>query len=80
MTQGGESSIIQRIPYEVETEERFVRAPETLKHVNSSETVASTSNGQGRTEKTGHDVLPKEMHGMKIRDDKTDVHDDNGKV
>ena len=85
---GGDSSIKrvkmeqefdQRLPHEVETGEKCLRAPETLKHVNSSETVASTSNGQGRTEKTGHDVLPKEMHEMKIRDDKTDGHEDNGK-
>lgn len=75
-----EQEFEQRLPYEVEAGEKCLRAPETLKHVNSSETVASTSTGQGRTEKTGHDALPKEMHEMKIRDDKTDVHEENGKV
>ncbi|GMP61638.1 hypothetical protein CsSME_00024024 [Camellia sinensis var. sinensis] len=29
-----------------------------------------------RTEKSGYDELPKEMHEMKIRDDKADNHDD----
>ncbi|KAL8556755.1 hypothetical protein ACS0TY_004281 [Phlomoides rotata] len=85
---GGDSSIKrvkveqefdQRFPLEVDTGEKCVRAPETLKHVNSSEAVASTSNGHGRTENSGHHVLPKEMNEMKIRDDKTDVHEENGK-
>lgn len=43
------------------------------------ETPASTSNiisSDAGTEKSGYDQLPKEMNEMKIRDDKSDSHDD----
>ena len=44
----------------------------------SQETAASTSNVSSiaRTEQSGYDQLPKEMHDMKIRDEKVDAHDD----
>ncbi|XP_010255498.1 PREDICTED: shaggy-related protein kinase epsilon isoform X1 [Nelumbo nucifera] len=44
----------------------------------SIETDVSTSNISitSKTEKSGYDQLPKEMHEMKIRDDKTENHDD----
>lgn len=44
----------------------------------SQETTASTSNVSSiaRTEQSGYDQLPKEMHDMKIRDEKVDPHDD----
>ncbi|XP_034709185.1 shaggy-related protein kinase theta-like [Vitis riparia] len=44
----------------------------------SQETAASTSNVSSiaRTEQSGYDQLPKEMHDMKIRDEKVDPHDD----
>eukprot|EP00262_Sarcandra_glabra_P005876 TRINITY_DN1779_c0_g1_i9.p1 TRINITY_DN1779_c0_g1~~TRINITY_DN1779_c0_g1_i9.p1 ORF type:complete len:169 (-),score=37.92 TRINITY_DN1779_c0_g1_i9:662-1168(-) len=49
-------------------------------HITSTslETDASTSNvaSIARTEKDGLDQLPKELHEMKIRDDKSDSHDD----
>lgn len=46
------------------------------------ETPASTSNiisSDAGTEKSGYDQLPKEMNEMKIRDDKSDSHDDKVK-
>lgn len=46
----------------------------------SEEAAASTSNMSTRPEKTGYDELPKEMHEMKIRDDKSDSHEENLKV
>ena len=44
----------------------------------SQETAASTSNVSSivRSEQSGYDQLPKEMHDMKIRDEKIDPHDD----
>ncbi|XP_052193592.1 shaggy-related protein kinase epsilon-like [Diospyros lotus] len=44
----------------------------------SEETAASSSQASSivRTEKAGYDELPREMHEMKIRDDKADNHDD----
>lgn len=40
----------------------------------------SMSNILPRPEKSGYDELPKEMHEMKIRDDKSDSHQENLKV
>nr|DAD47983.1 TPA_asm: hypothetical protein HUJ06_017920 [Nelumbo nucifera] len=49
-------------------------------HISSAslEADASTStiSSNSKTEKSGFDQLPKEMHEMKIRDDKTESHDD----
>jgi glycogen synthase kinase 3 beta len=44
----------------------------------SQENAVSTSNitSVTRTEKSGYDQLPKEMHQMKIRDEKTTSHDE----
>lgn len=52
----------------------------------SSETVASTSNvssmaiaetkGESKVDKSGYDQLPKEMHEMRIRDEKANSHDE----
>lgn len=41
---------------------------------------ASTSDILPRPEKSGYDELPKEMHEMKIRDDRSDSHQENLKV
>lgn len=48
----------------------------------SGETAASLSHVSStvKTEKTGYDQLPKEMHEMKIRDLKDDNYDDKVKV
>lgn len=48
----------------------------------SRETAASSSHVSSivKTEKTGYDQLPKEMHEMKIRDLKDDNYDDKVKV
>ncbi|KAL0347834.1 UNVERIFIED_CONTAM: Shaggy-related protein kinase theta [Sesamum calycinum] len=64
---------------DVETGEHCSRAPEQHMESNSLEAVASTSNVHGKPEKSGYDELPKEMHEMKIRDDKTDNHEANVK-
>lgn len=48
--------------------------------VETGGSVASTSEAHGRTEKSGYNELPKEMHEMKLRDDKTDNHVENAKV
>lgn len=48
----------------------------------STETLASTSNiipSDAGTGKSGYDQLPKEMNEMKIRDDKSDSHDEKVK-
>lgn len=44
----------------------------------SLETAASTSDASTmpRKEKSGYDQLPKEMHEMKIRDEKVNHHDE----
>ncbi|XVF79990.1 hypothetical protein PTKIN_Ptkin15bG0034500 [Pterospermum kingtungense] len=57
--------------------ERSTNGPEQHMASTSLETVASTSNATSvaRTQNTGVDQLPNEMHEMKIRDEKTADHD-----
>nr|TKR75315.1 shaggy-related protein kinase theta-like isoform X2 [Populus alba] len=58
--------------------ERSVTDQEQHMASTSQENAASTSNITlvTRTEKSGYDQLPKEMHQMKIRDEKTTIHDE----
>lgn len=66
-----EQEIDQMIVCEVDAGEKCPRPEETNVESNSTGAVASTSDVH---------ELPKEMHEMKIREDKTDDHDDMGKV
>lgn len=75
-----EQEFDQRLPYEVESRENSMRDPEQNDHGGTLEAVASTSSSHHRREKSGYDELPKEMKEMKIKDDRTDDHDDNAKV
>lgn len=74
-----EQELDHRDSCDVETGKNCLQAPEQHMESNSLEAVASTSNVHGKPEKSGYDELPKEMHEMKIREDKTDDHDDIGK-
>ncbi|KAL2251723.1 shaggy-related protein kinase alpha [Sesamum indicum] len=74
-----EQELDHRDSCDVETGENCLQAPEQHMESNSLEAVASTSNVHGKPEKSGYDELPKEMHEMKIRDDKTDNHEANVK-
>ncbi|KAL0373639.1 UNVERIFIED_CONTAM: Shaggy-related protein kinase theta [Sesamum radiatum] len=74
-----EQELDHRDSCDVETGENCSRAPEQHMESNSLEAVASTSNVHGKPEKSGYDELPKEMHEMKIRADKTDNHEANVK-
>ncbi|KAL2233929.1 shaggy-related protein kinase alpha [Sesamum indicum] len=65
-----EQEIDQKVDCEVDTGEKCVRVPVVHMEAKSMGAVASTSDVH---------VLPKEMHEMKIREDKTDDHDDIGK-
>ncbi|KAJ7007610.1 hypothetical protein NC653_006597 [Populus alba x Populus x berolinensis] len=58
--------------------ERSVTDQEQHMASTSQENAASTSNITlvTGTEKSGYDQLPKEMHQMKIRDEKTTIHDE----
>ncbi|KAI3444599.1 hypothetical protein Pfo_001264 [Paulownia fortunei] len=62
-----EQEIDQRVVCEVDTGEKCLRAPELHMESDSTGVVASTSDVH---------ELPKEMHEMKIREDKTDDHED----
>ncbi|KAK6920185.1 Protein kinase domain [Dillenia turbinata] len=84
---GGDSHK-KRVKVDQEAERKASGASHTLsrstakqEHIASStESVASSSTSNMssivRTENPGYDQLPTEMHGMKIRDDKDDHHDD----
>ncbi|KAK4381176.1 Shaggy-related protein kinase theta [Sesamum angolense] len=65
-----EQEIDQRVVCEVETGEKCLRVPEVHMEAKSMGALASTSDVH---------ELPKEMHDMKIREDKIDDHDDMGK-
>lgn len=75
-----------KVEQEVEQEGSVESHPADNKTETIEENMASTSQENGastsdvpsvpKTEKTGVDQLPKEMHEMKIRDDKTDNDDD----
>lgn len=67
-------------PNEVETGEKGLRVREQQMDSNTSENVGSTSDVDGRPDKFGDDELPKGMQEMKIRDDKTDINEENIKV
>ena len=85
--QGGDTST-KRAKFDQESEcnvhresnlvERSTTGLEQHMASTSLETVASTSNvtSVARTEKSGVDQLPNEMHEMIIRDEKTADHDD----
>ncbi|XP_061967039.1 shaggy-related protein kinase theta-like [Populus nigra] len=76
------AKIDQEIERKVDEEsylvERSVTDQEQHMASTSQENAASTSNitSVTRTEKSGYDQLPKEMHQMKIRDEKTTSHDE----
>ncbi|KAG8363343.1 hypothetical protein BUALT_Bualt19G0012600 [Buddleja alternifolia] len=74
-----EQELDQRDPYEVEPGVDCLRAPEQHIEPNSLEAVASTSDAHYQPEKSVYNELPKEMHEMKIRDDKSDNHEENVK-
>lgn len=89
MLQGGDSGtkrvnveqeLDTRVACEVQSEENSLRAPEQLTASKSLETVSKTSKVHGRPDKSDYNELPKEMHEMKIKDDKADDHEDNAKV
>ncbi|XP_059634124.1 shaggy-related protein kinase epsilon isoform X2 [Cornus florida] len=63
---------------ESQSVEKCSTGPEQSMASASVETAASSSHVSSfaRTEKCGYDELPKEIHEMKIRDDKPDKHDD----
>ncbi|KAK9273770.1 hypothetical protein L1049_018580 [Liquidambar formosana] len=63
---------------ELNTMEKSTRGLEHHMASTSLETVASTSSisSIAGTERSGYEQLPKEMHEMKIRDERTDNHDD----
>lgn len=89
--QGGDSStkrakFDQEAEWKVNDESRSVERNAASQENNLTstqmETPASTSNiisSDAGTEKSGYDQLPKEMNEMKIRDDKSDSHDDKVK-
>lgn len=68
----------QKIDRESYLVERSVTEQEQHMASTSQENAASASNVTSvtRTEKPGYDQLPKEMHEMKIRDDKNTNHDE----
>jgi glycogen synthase kinase 3 beta len=68
----------QKIDGESYLVERSVTEQEQHMASTSQENAASASNVTSvtRTEKPGYDQLPKEMHEMKIRDDKNTNHDE----
>ncbi|KAK6918420.1 Protein kinase domain [Dillenia turbinata] len=84
---GGDSRT-ERVKVDQEAERKASGESHTLsrstakqEHIASlTQSVASSSTSNmssvGRTKNPGHDQLHKEMHGMKIRDDKDDHHDD----
>ncbi|CAA3021423.1 shaggy-related kinase epsilon [Olea europaea subsp. europaea] len=74
-----EQELDTRVACEVQSEENSLRAPEQLTASKSLETVSKTSKVHGRPDKSDYNELPKEMHEMKIKDDKADDHEDNAK-
>jgi len=74
-----EQEIDTRIAHEVQSEENSLRAPEHNAASKSLETVSNKSDVHGRPDKSDYDELPKEMHEMKIKDNKADNHEDNVK-
>ena len=68
----------QKIDGESYLVERSITEQEQRMASTSQENAASASNVTSvtRTEKPGYDQLPKEMHEMKIRDDKNTNHDE----
>ncbi|XP_048226435.1 shaggy-related protein kinase epsilon isoform X1 [Ricinus communis] len=68
----------QKIDGEVYSDERNATGLEQHMASTSLENPASTSNSASvvKTEKSGFDQLPKEMHEMRIKDDKTTSHDE----
>lgn len=75
-----EQEVDTKIACEVQSEENSLRAPEHNTASKSLETVSNKSDVHGRPDKSDYDKLPKEMHEMKIKDDKADNHEDNVKV
>ncbi|KAJ6940316.1 hypothetical protein NC651_006459 [Populus alba x Populus x berolinensis] len=73
-----DQEIEQKVDEESYLVERSVTDQEQHMASTSHENAASTSNitSVTRTEKSGYDQLPKEMHQMKIRDEKTTIHDE----
>ncbi|KAJ6334911.1 hypothetical protein OIU78_011703 [Salix suchowensis] len=76
-----DQEIEQKVDGESYLVERGVTVPgqEQRMASTSQENAASTSNitSVTRTEKSGYDQLPKEMHQMKIKDEKTTNYDEN---
>ncbi|XP_011023408.1 PREDICTED: shaggy-related protein kinase NtK-1-like isoform X1 [Populus euphratica] len=73
-----DQEIERKVDQESYLVERSVTDQEQHMASTSQENAASTSNitSVARTEKSGYDQLPKEMHQMKIRDEKTTFHDE----
>ena len=69
-----------RVGLESESVEKCTTASEQNMASTSAEPAASTSKVVARPVKSGYDELPREMHDMKIRDDKSDTHEDTMKV
>ncbi|KAL3536865.1 hypothetical protein ACH5RR_000231 [Cinchona calisaya] len=65
-----------RAAVESESVDKCSTASEQNMASTSTETAASTSNMLAKPVKSGYDELPKEMHEMKIRDDKSDNQED----
>ncbi|KAE7999805.1 hypothetical protein FH972_004200 [Carpinus fangiana] len=84
----GGDSITKRAKFDQETEQKDTEEPNRVErcatgleqHMASTslETAASTSDisSMPRKEKSGYDQLPKEMHEMRIRDEKANNHDE----
>ncbi|XP_059651467.1 shaggy-related protein kinase epsilon-like [Cornus florida] len=68
----------QKVTGESQSMEKCFTGPEQHMASTSLETATSSSHVSSiaKTDKSGYDELPKEMHEMKIRDDKTDNYDD----
>ncbi|XP_012840178.1 PREDICTED: shaggy-related protein kinase epsilon [Erythranthe guttata] len=69
-----EQELDQRLPYEIETRLNHTQS-------NSSKNVANKyNNAHNKPEKSSYnEQLPREMHQMKLKDNKTDNHDENFK-
>ncbi|KAK4483450.1 hypothetical protein RD792_010637 [Penstemon davidsonii] len=75
-----EQEMDHRASSNLERGENCPRPQEQHMESNSSETISSTSDAHDKNEKSGLsgcDELPKEMHEMKIGDEKSDNHEDN---
>nr|BAO02536.1 predicted Shaggy-like kinase ortholog [Nicotiana alata] len=72
-----EQEVDHRVDGETQSEEQCTIAPKQDVTSTSNESSATTLNVDTRPEKSGFEELPKEMNEMKIRDDKTNGHEDD---